>query len=72
MLMVCSPGIPEMGVQIKEANGASVGFAIAGGFILSIGNICLQYSVALLGLSVGLPFICALTIVVGEIMVPPR
>lgn len=68
LVFVCvhRPGVPDIADQIKEDNGNSVAFAIVGGFILSIGNICMQYSVALLGLSVGMPFICALTIVVGK------
>jgi hypothetical protein len=57
--------VPNISEQIKEQNGKCVAFALLGGFILSIGNICLQYTVALLGLSAGVPFICALTIVVG-------
>lgn len=59
------PGLPNISEQITESNGKCVAFAVLGGFILSIGNICLQYTVALLGLSVGVPFICALTIIVG-------
>ncbi len=59
-------GRPNFTDQLGQANGPLVGFAIAGGVTLAVGDVCMQFSVALLGLSVGPAAINALTIVIGE------
>ena len=59
-------GRPNFTDQLGQANGPLVGFAVAGGVTLAVGDVCMQFSVALLGLLVGPAAINALTIVIGE------
>ncbi len=54
-------GRPNFTDQLGQANGPLVGFAVAGGVTLAVGDVCMQFSVALLGLSVGPAAINALT-----------
>ena len=58
-------GRPNFTDQLGQRNGPLVGFAVAGGITLAVGDVCMQFSVALLGLSVGPAAINALTIVIG-------
>ena len=41
-------------------------FALAGGVSLAVGDVCMMFSVALLGLAVGPAAVNALSIIVGE------
>ena len=44
-----TPETPNFTVQIYQNNGPSVGFAIAGGVFLVMGNMATQYSLAFIG-----------------------
>ena len=48
-----------------QSNGASVGFALAGGIFLCIGNIATQYSLAFVGLSITEVVASSITVVGG-------
>lgn len=48
-----------------QSNGPSVGFALAGGVFLCIGNIATQYSLAFVGLSVTEVVASSITVVGG-------
>lgn len=58
-------GVPNIGTQLGQPNAPLVAFALAGGVTLAVGDVCMMFSVALLGLSVGPAAINALSIVVG-------
>lgn len=59
-------GRPNFIDQLGQSNGPLVGFALAGGVTLAVGDVCMIFSVALLGLAVGPAAISALSIIVGE------
>ena len=44
-----TPETPNFTVQIHQNNGPAVGFAIAGGVFLVLGNMATQYSLAFIG-----------------------
>lgn len=48
-----------------QENWVSVMFAMAGGVVLSIGNLCTQYALAFAGLSVTEVITASMTVVVG-------
>lgn len=48
-----------------QDNWPSVLFAMAGGVLLSLGNLATQYALALVGLSVTLVITCSMTVVIG-------
>ncbi|KAK3421834.1 ureide permease 1 isoform X2 [Eucalyptus grandis] len=51
--------------QLSQDNWPSVLFALAGGVLLSLGNLATQYALALVGLSVTLVITCSTTVVIG-------
>ncbi|KAF8021399.1 hypothetical protein BT93_G1745 [Corymbia citriodora subsp. variegata] len=51
--------------QLSQDNWPSVLFAMAGGVLLSLGNLATQYALALVGLSVTLVITCSMTVVIG-------
>jgi len=51
--------------QLPEAPPALVGFALAGGVCLAVGDVAMQYAVAFLGLAVGPSLLNALALIVG-------
>lgn len=60
-------GRPNFVDQLGQSNGPLVAFALAGGVSLAVGDVCMMFSVALLGLAVGPAAINALSIIVGEL-----
>ena len=50
-------GHPNFLDQIQQPNGPLVGFALASGVCLGIGDIALQYAVAFLGMTIGPPIL---------------
>lgn len=60
-----TPEMPNFTTQLSQNNGPSVGFALAGGVFLCIGNIATQYSLAFVGLSVTEVVASSITVVGG-------
>ena len=58
-------GRPNFTTQITQPDGPLAGVAIFGGVALALGDVCMMYSVALLGLAVGPAAINAFSIVLG-------
>ncbi|GBF92541.1 ureide permease-like [Raphidocelis subcapitata] len=54
--------------QLRQPNGRAVAFAVAGGATLSVGDVAMQYTTALLGLSIGPPLLNATTVVLGVVL----
>ncbi|KAJ7561543.1 hypothetical protein O6H91_03G046900 [Diphasiastrum complanatum] len=63
-----TPETPNFLTQLKQDNGPSVAFAMAGGVVLCLGNLSLQYALAFVGLSVAEVISCSLTVVAGTTM----
>ena len=61
-------GAPNFLQQVQQANGPLVGFSIASGIFLGIGDVALQYAVAFLGMAIGPPIMNALTVILGIII----
>lgn len=59
---------PNFTTQVHQDNGASVGFALAGGVFLCLGNIGTQYALAFVGLSITEVVSSSLTVVGGTIL----
>ncbi|XP_057251634.1 ureide permease 1 isoform X2 [Beta vulgaris subsp. vulgaris] len=59
------PGMPNFITQLSQDNWPSVLFAMAGGVVLSIGNLSTQYAWALVGLSVVEVVSSSITVVIG-------
>lgn len=59
------PGMPNFITQLYQDNWPSVLFAMAGGVVLSIGNLSTQYAWALVGLSVVEVVSSSITVVIG-------
>ncbi|XP_021756810.1 ureide permease 1-like isoform X2 [Chenopodium quinoa] len=59
------PGMPNFFTQLSQDNWPCVLFAMAGGVVLSIGNLSTQYAWALVGLSVVEVVVCSITVVIG-------
>lgn len=64
------PGIPNIATQLGQSNAPLAAFALAGGVTLAVGDVCMMFSVALLGLAVGPAAINAISIVVGAPPLP--
>lgn len=62
------PGMPNFFTQLGQDNWPSVLFAMAGGIVLSIGNLSTQYAWALVGLSVAEVVSASITVVIGTTM----
>lgn len=60
------PSSPNSFEQLTQPNGPAAGFAILGGALLMLGNLSLQYGIALVGLTVCLPMQASLTVAIGE------
>lgn len=60
-----APGQNSAICKTPQSNGASVGFALAGGIFLCIGNIATQYSLAFVGLSITEVVASSITVVGG-------
>lgn len=60
-----SPQEPNFVKQLFQANGPSVAFALAGGLALCLGNICLQYSLAFVGISLTEVVSASVAVVLG-------
>lgn len=52
--------------HVMQDNWPSVLFAVAGGIMLSLGNLVTQYALAFVGLSVTLVITASLTVVIGK------
>ncbi|XP_078430188.1 ureide permease 1-like isoform X2 [Wolffia australiana] len=63
-----SPDMPNFFTQLSQDNWPSVLFAMAGGVVLSLGNLCTQYGWAFVGLSVTQVISSSLTVVIGTTM----
>ncbi|CAL5219852.1 g1768 [Coccomyxa viridis] len=59
---------PNFVTQVHQDNGASVGFALAGGIFLCLGNLGTQYALAFVGLSITEVVSSSLTVVGGTIL----
>ncbi|KAM0937484.1 putative ureide permease [Dioscorea sansibarensis] len=59
---------PNFFTQLSQDNWPSVLFALAGGIMLSLGNLVTQYALAFVGLSVTLVITASLTVVIGTTM----
>ncbi|XP_074274797.1 ureide permease 2-like [Silene latifolia] len=59
------PGTPNFITQLCQDNLPSVLFAMAGGIVLSVGNLSTQYAWALVGLSVVEVVTASITVVIG-------
>ncbi|KAK9794901.1 hypothetical protein WJX73_001796 [Symbiochloris irregularis] len=60
-----TPQTPNFTVQVHQDNGPAVGFAIAGGVLLFLGNLGTQYALAFTGLSITEVVASSLTVVGG-------
>ncbi|XP_041013863.1 ureide permease 1-like [Juglans microcarpa x Juglans regia] len=60
-----TPASPNFFVQLSQNNWPSVLFAMAGGVVLSIGNLSTQYAWAFVGLSVTEVITSSITVVIG-------
>nr|POF12429.1 ureide permease 2 [Quercus suber] len=63
-----TPSAPNFFTQLSQDNWPSVLFAMAGGVVLSIGNLSTQYSLALVGLSVTEVISSSIIVVIGTTM----
>lgn len=63
-----SPEVPNFFTQLSQDNWPSVLFAMAGGVVLSIGNLSTQYAWAFVGLSVTEVITSSITVVIGTTM----
>ncbi|XP_074274799.1 ureide permease 2-like isoform X2 [Silene latifolia] len=59
------PGTPNFITQLSQDNWPSVLFAMAGGIVLSVGNLSKQYAWALVGISVVEVVSASITVVIG-------
>jgi drug/metabolite transporter (DMT)-like permease len=62
-----TPETPNFTTQLRQNNGPSVGFAVAGGIFLCIGNLLTQYALAFVGLSVTETVESSITVVMGAL-----
>lgn len=62
------PDMPNFLTQLGQDNGPSIGFAMVGGLVLSLGNLATQYAWAFVGLSVTEVVSSSITVVVGTTM----
>eukprot|EP00262_Sarcandra_glabra_P000842 TRINITY_DN108_c0_g1_i1.p1 TRINITY_DN108_c0_g1~~TRINITY_DN108_c0_g1_i1.p1 ORF type:complete len:369 (+),score=69.42 TRINITY_DN108_c0_g1_i1:461-1567(+) len=62
------PGMPNFFTQLSQDNFPSVLFAMAGGIVLSLGNLSTQYAWAYVGLSVTEVITSSITVVIGTTM----
>ncbi|XP_062111462.1 ureide permease 1-like isoform X3 [Humulus lupulus] len=60
-----TPEMPNFLVQLSQVNWPSVMFAMAGGVVLSLGNLSTQYAWAFVGLSVTEVITASITVVIG-------
>ncbi|CAN1314107.1 Ureide permease 2 [Linum perenne] len=60
-----TPASPNFLTQLSQDNWPSVLFAMAGGLVLSLGNLCTQYAWAFVGLSVTEVITSSLVVVIG-------
>ncbi|KAI6686349.1 hypothetical protein NL676_032262 [Syzygium grande] len=60
-----TPEAPNFLQQLSQDNWSSVLFAMAGGIVLSLGNLATQYAWAFVGLSVTEVVTCSITVVIG-------
>lgn len=60
-----SGGKPNFLQQLPQRNAAAAGWAIGSGVCVGLGDAAMQYSIALLGLSVGPAVINSLIVIVG-------
>eukprot|EP00250_Pteridium_aquilinum_P003353 c13666_g1_i1 orf=132-1343(-) len=63
-----TPASPNFLTQLGQDNWPSVGFAMVGGLVLSVGNLSTQYAWAFVGLSVTEVVSSSITVVVGTTM----
>eukprot|EP00249_Psilotum_nudum_P018487 c26832_g1_i2 orf=288-1526(-) len=63
-----TPDSPDFLTQLGQDNGPSVAFAMAGGLVLSMGNLATQYAWAYVGLSVTEVVSSSITVVIGTTM----
>ncbi|KAG6529044.1 hypothetical protein ZIOFF_011238 [Zingiber officinale] len=59
------PNMPNFFTQLTQDNWPSILFAMAGGIVLSLGNLATQYAWAFVGLSVTEVITCSITVVIG-------
>nr|XP_051191289.1 ureide permease 1-like [Lolium perenne] len=57
--------MPNFFTQLSQDNWPSVLFAIAGGVVLSVGNLCTQYAWAYVGLSITEVIVASMVVVIG-------
>ncbi|XP_020570905.1 ureide permease 2-like isoform X2 [Phalaenopsis equestris] len=62
------PNMPNFLTQLSQDNWSSILFAMAGGIVLSLGNLATQYAWAFAGLSVTEVITCSITVVIGTTM----
>nr|XP_024397595.1 ureide permease 2-like isoform X4 [Physcomitrium patens] len=60
-----TPQSPNFLKQLSQENGPSVAFGLAGGLALCLGNICLQYSLAFVGISLTEVVSASVAVVLG-------
>uniref|UniRef100_A0A7N0TRQ4 Ureide permease 2 n=1 Tax=Kalanchoe fedtschenkoi TaxID=63787 RepID=A0A7N0TRQ4_KALFE len=60
-----SPDLPNFAAQLSQNNWPSAMFAMAGGIVLSLGNLSTQYAWAFVGLSVTEVVTSSITVVIG-------
>ncbi|CAK9863326.1 unnamed protein product [Sphagnum jensenii] len=63
-----TPESPNFLTQLPQDNGPSVGFAIAGGLVLGMGNLMSQYAWPFVGLSIANVISASITVVGGTTM----
>ncbi|BBM96772.1 hypothetical protein MPTK1_1g00600 [Marchantia polymorpha subsp. ruderalis] len=61
-------GQPNFLTQLGQDNGPSVAFALAGGLVLSVGNLACQYAWPFVGLSATEVISASITVVIGSTM----
>ncbi|XP_043724048.1 ureide permease 1-like isoform X2 [Telopea speciosissima] len=59
------PGMPNFITQLSQDNWPSILFAMAGGIVISLGNLSMQYAWAFVGLSVTAVIASSITVVIG-------
>ncbi|KAJ6815441.1 ureide permease 1-like [Iris pallida] len=62
------PDMPNFFAQLSQDNWPSISFAMAGGIVLSLGNLSTQYAWAFVGLSVTEVITSSITVVIGTTM----
>ena len=62
-----SQGYPNIATQMGQSNAPLAAFALLGGVSAAVGDLCMLFSVALLGLAVGPASINAIGIVAGSL-----